>query len=331
MNLVGALYIYDEETKLPFISNFDITNESEESRVFRREVDLGSPNAGLYYPKFINITNYALEAIQPPYKGRRSAKIVVFFFDANKPVIFNKGAITQNQDNLLHTAEIKETLNYDEPGYMDEINNLYDCKPLMVDLAMQMAMSDGSLDKTEGIVIKNWIKQEIKMVSDSQKDDLKKSLNATLESSYKKISSKGNDDSILQEFNKKASRSSKYQLIEFCLDVLSADGVASEGELKKLEEMTKKMGLNYDEVQKMKDKTLIKIVSDSLSSGKPTSDESMVGLDKNLSNEDALKFIKKEYRKWNGRLNSLNSGNERDNAQRLLDTLARLRKKYEEK
>ncbi len=73
---------------------------------------------------------------------------------------------------------------------MDEINNLYDCKPLMVDLAMQMAMSDGSLDKTEGIVIKNWIKQEIKMASDSQKDDLKKSLNATLESSYKRISSK---------------------------------------------------------------------------------------------------------------------------------------------
>ena len=26
MNLVGALYIYDEETKLPFVSNFDITN-----------------------------------------------------------------------------------------------------------------------------------------------------------------------------------------------------------------------------------------------------------------------------------------------------------------
>ena len=95
--------------------------------------------------------------------------------------------------------------------------------------------------------------------------------------------------------------------------------------------MTKKMGLNYDEVQKMKDKTLVKIVSDSSSSGKPTSDESIVGLDKNLSNEDALKFIKKEYRKWNGRLNSLNPGNERDNAQRLLDTLARLRKKYEEK
>ena len=331
MNLVGALYIYDEETKLPFVSNFDITNESEDSMVFRREVDLGFQNAGLYYPKFVNITNYALEAIQPPHKGSRSVKIVVFFFDADKPVIFNNGVITQNQDNLLHIAEIKKTFTYDEPGYMDEINNLNDCKPLMVDLAMQMAMSDGSLDKTEGIVIKNWIKQEIKMASDSQKDDLKKSLNATLESSYKRISSKGNDDSILQEFNKKASRHIKYQLIEFCLDVLSADGVASEGELKKLESMTKKMGLNYDEVQKMKDKTLVKIVSDSSSSGKPTSDESIVGLDKNLSNEDALKFIKKEYRKWNGRLNSLNPGNERDNAQRLLDTLARLRKKYEEK
>ena len=50
-----------------------------------------------------------------------------------------------------------------------------------------------------------------------------------------------------------------------------------------------------------------------------------------LSKDEALIFIKKEYRKWNGRLNTLNSGNERDNAQRMLDALARLRKKYENK
>jgi len=133
----------------------------------------------------------------------------------------------------------------------------------------------------------------------------------------------------MRKLNKIASKSIKYKLIELCLEVLSADGVATEEELNTLETITKQMGLNYDEVQKLKDKTLVKIVTQPSSTTTSATDESIVGLKKNLSNEDAIRFIKKEYRKWNGRLNSLKPGNERDNAQRLLDTLARLRTKYE--
>ena len=329
MHIVGALYFYDDETGFPFHSTFDFNEESTKSKVFRRNIDLGFHDAGKYYSKFLTISSYTLEGIQPPHEGSRSVRIVAFFFDAANPVIFNNGWITQGKENLLHKSEIKKTLTYDDPGYMDEIDNAYNCKPLMVEIAMQMAMSDGSFDKSEGNIIKKWIKQEIQFTNDSKKDDLKKQLNDALESSYKKILSKGDVDSTIRKFNKLASKSIKYKLIEFCLDVLSADGVASEEELETLGVMTKQMGLNYDEVQKMKDKSLVKIVTQPSSSGKSATDESIVGLKKNLSNEDALKFIRKEYRKWNGRLNTLKPGNERDNAQRLLDTLARLRTKYE--
>jgi len=329
MNLVGALYFYDDETGIPFISSFDFHEESTKSRVFRRNIDLGFNDAGKYYPKFIPISNYALEGIRPPHKGSRSVKIVAFFFDAANPVIFNDGLITQGKENLLHVSEIKKTLTFNDSGYIDEMDNAYNCKPFMLEMAMQMAMSDGSFDKSEGNIIKKWIKQEIQFTTDSKKDALKKQLNDTLESSYKKILAKGDVDSTIRKFNKIASKSIKYKLIELCLDVLAADGVASEEELETLGVMTEKMGLNYNEVQKMKDKSLVKIVTQPSSSGKSATDESIVGLKKSLSNEDALKFIKKEYRKWNGRLNSLESGNERNNAQRLLDILARLRTKYE--
>ena len=63
--------------------------------------------------------------------------------------------------------------------------------------------------------------------------------------------------------------------------------------------------------------------------GQSASDESLIGMDTDLTKDEALQFIKKEYRKWNGRLNTLSPGNERDNAQRMLDALARLREKYE--
>ena len=98
-----------------------------------------------------------------------------------------------------------------------------------------------------------------------------------------------------------------------------------EEEYKKLVSLREKF--NYELQKDPKDKTLIKIDIKTSNTAHSASDESVVGLKEGLSNEDALKFIKKEYRKWNGRLTTLSPGNERDNAQRLLDQLATLRKK----
>jgi len=330
MNLVGVLYLYDDETKAPFVSNFTETDESPKSRVFRRNISFGFKEIGLYYENWQPITNYCLGGIRPPRKGNRKVNFAVFYFDADNPVIFNNGQIIQGKENVLHVSKISKTITFDEPGYMDEIENAFACKPLMVEIAMNMAMSDGVFDEAEGNIIKKWIKQEIGYAQDTKKDDLKKQLNDSLESSYKKILATGNVNSSIDKFNDIATKSFKYQLIELCLDILSADGVAAEEELKNLEALTDRIGLKFDEVQKMKDKALVRIVTKPSSTGQSATDESIVGLKKGLSNEDTLKFIKKEYRKWNGRLNILKPGNERDNAQRFLDTLARLRKKYEQ-
>ena len=87
--------------------------------------------------------------------------------------------------------------------------------------------------------------------------------------------------------------------------------------------------MDFDEVQKLKEKTLIDINLDTTLQGDSAADETIVGMDKNLSKDEALKFINREFKKWNGRLNSLEAGKKRDNAQLMLDTLSRLRKKYE--
>ena len=331
MELSAALYIYDDESNLPLLSNFAQTDESTNSRVFRRDINLGYQTPGLYFPKKVELTNVILEGIHHPHKGKRTLDFVMYFFDSKRPINFRNGNIVAKKDNLIHYASIKKVFDFDEPGYMDEIKNNYDSKSLMVEIAMQMAMSDGSLDKSEGNVIKRWIKKEVESASDSKKDELKENLNSSLESSYKKLSSGESIDSTITKFSEIASQNIKYQLIDLCLDVLSADGVADEAELKNLEDLTEKIGLSFNEVQKMKDKALVKIDTKSAEGGESASDESLLGMKTDLSNKEALTFIKKEYRKWNGRLNSLNAGNERDNAQRMLDALARLRKKYESK
>ena len=329
MDLSAALYLYDSETNLPFLSNFSQTDESPDSRVFRRDVNFGYGAPGQYFPNPVPLSNIILEGIQHPHQGERNINVILYFFDKNYPVIFRDGAMVQGKENLIHYSDLKVSLSFDEPGYMDEIENADAAKPLMVEIAMQMAMSDGSLDKSEGDIIKKWIKNQIKSVSESKKDELKNRLNNSLESSYEKLSNGEDISNSIKKFNSLASKNLKYQLIEFCLDVLSADGVADEAELKNLENLTLEIDLNFDEVKRMKDKTLVKIQTKPSSGGQSASDESLTGMDIDLTKDEALQFIKKEYRKWNGRLNTLSPGNERDNAQRMLDALARLREKYE--
>lgn len=329
MDLSAALYLYDSETNLPFLSNFSQTDESPDSRVFRRDVNFGYGAPGQYFPNPVPLSNIILEGIQHPHQGERNINVILYFFDKNYPVIFRDGAMVQGKENLIHYSDLKVSLSFDEPGYMDEIENADAAKPIMVEIAMQMAMSDGSLDKSEGDIIKKWIKNQIKSVSESKKDELKNRLNNSLESSYEKLSNGEDISNSIKKFNSLASKNLKYQLIEFCLDVLSADGVADEAELKNLENLTLEIDLNFDEVKRMKDKTLVKIQTKPSSGGQSASDESLIGMDIDLTKDEALQFIKKEYRKWNGRLNTLSPGNERDNAQRMLDALARLREKYE--
>jgi uncharacterized tellurite resistance protein B-like protein len=329
MDLSAALYLYDSETNLPFLSNFSQTDESPDSRVFRRDVNFGYGAPGQYFPNPVPLSNIILEGIQHPHQGERNINVILYFFDKNYPVIFRDGAMVQGKENLIHYSDLKVSLSFDEPGYMNEIENADAAKPLMVEIAMQMAMSDGSLDKSEGDIIKKWIKNQIKSVSESKKDELKNRLNNSLESSYEKLSNGEDISNSIKKFNSLASKNLKYQLIEFCLDVLSADGVADEAELKNLENLTLEIDLNFDEVKRMKDKTLVKIQTKPSSGGQSASDESLIGMDIDLTKDEALEFIKKEYRKWNGRLNTLSPGNERDNAQRMLDALARLREKYE--
>ena len=58
--------------------------------------------------------------------------------------------------------------------------------------------------------------------------------------------------------------------------------------------------------------------------------EGLLGIDPTWSNKKILAHLGKEFTKWNGRMNSLPEGEERDSAQNMLDRIAETRKKYAE-
>lgn len=333
MHLVGALYIDDKETNLPFLSNFSDTDESPESRVFFQEIDFGYQDAGKYLPNWTPLAGFFLEGIQHPKKGERVLNIDIFWFDKNNPVKFFNGRIIQGQENILHQTRSQKSLTFTEDGYMDLAENSRKAKPIMIGIGMGMAMSDGSLDVKEGNVLKNWIKKQINAESESNKENLKNLLNDALEKSFNQQKSGFNVEEEIKLFNELAPKNLKYQLIELCLDILSADGVADSKELIMLRELTEKLDLNFDEVQNMKDKAILNLdlSKNSQLQSDTDQDEIDVGMKEKLTKKEALDFIKNEFKKWNGRLNSLKDSSQREHAQKMLDALARLRKKYEDR
>ena len=54
-------------------------------------------------------------------------------------------------------------------------------------MAMAVAMSDGSLDDEEGIVIKEWIQKIISLFGESRQIELKDKYNLALKEGYQEI------------------------------------------------------------------------------------------------------------------------------------------------
>ena len=107
----------------------------------------------------------------------------------------------------------------------------------------------------------HWIKKELSLVNDLKESKTEKTLNDSLETSYKKISEGKSFWNAIKKLNENASKILKYQVIELCLDILSADGVAEEWELKLLKDLSLKLGLDYEKNKKMKEKNLLKVES----------------------------------------------------------------------
>jgi tellurite resistance protein len=197
---------------------------------------------------------------------------------------------------------------------------------LSVKIGMAVAMADGSLDDAEGEVLKHWIKKTIAPFSDEKRESLKSLYNDALRESYQQAKS---GDLILskltERMNEIGEKSAKYETIELCFEVMAADGVADAEELSTIHKVAEALDLDFDEVTKMRDQTIVDLDA---SASTATGIESLLGIDPSWSKEQTKKHLRSEFQKWNNRLNALPDGDERNNAQAMLGAIAEARQKY---
>ncbi|MDB3951051.1 TerB family tellurite resistance protein [Gammaproteobacteria bacterium] len=316
--------LFDKTTSLPIVSTFEMTSE-ESSRVFEHAVSIGNMQ-DKYWPDWSRVSALIPESLIGPHKGTRTLQLQCFLWYEHLKPEFERGYLPEDTTGGINVFTHEFNFHLTNPGYLEVDDERLEVQVASIKLAISIAMADGTLDKSEGTEIKNWVKGIVDSAGESQRDEIKETLNNALEEAYNEVKSSPIDiEQVCADIKDIGSSADKFDLIELCLDVMAADGEADKEELKQIEQISKLVGIDYDEISKMKDQRLIKL--DPTSSSNSGLEEKL-DIDPEWDNEKINKHILSLYGKWNGRLNSLSEGIERENAQKMLDLIAEARKKY---
>ena len=312
-----------DEIRWPVISLLEELQEQDSLCFEYRQNIEATPNS--IWSEWVQAAPLFPFMLQAPYKGLRNIEASIVFFTNDGNARFDRGFITESSEILAVLTE-SFTFNFKETGFREESENQKEGSELAIKVALAVAMADGSLDDSEGEVIQTWMKKNLDMMSESQQEDMRPRLNAALKEGYEEAQ---NGTLLLsplcERISEIASAKSKYDAIDLCMDVMAADGVAEESELAVIDSIASAIGLDMTEINRIKEE---RMVSSNLQA---TSGNALVilGIDESMTKREKQKQLRSEFKKWNDRLTSLPAGEERNNAQRMLDLVAEAKAKID--
>lgn len=266
----------------------------------------------------------------PPRGGKRRLAAVIRIVDADNSPKIVAGRANADHPGLLWQTEIGFDWTYDGKGYEEAAEHRDEARALSVKIAMAVAMADGNLDGAEGVLMQCWIKREVSSYEGGKRERLKNLYNAALRESFAEAKrGELNIDELAARLNEIGEKPIKYEAMELCFDVMSADGVAHPEEMETLRRLAKTLELDMREVEGMRDKAVVGMSADFSDGG--DSAENLLGIDPGWGAGRVEKHLRAEFAKWNGRLETLPAGAARDNAQRMLDAIAEAKKNFGER
>jgi len=277
------------------------------------------------YMEWIRIGIVPLEILQSTFGGRQQLLIVTRLVDMDNIPAVSLGF--EDPDSVLSLwSNVQEYEHiFINKGYREEAENIDKARALSIEIGMAVAMADGGLDDTEGAVLKEWIEKVLDTFDGEKEKELKKVYNDAMKSSYQLAESGdlvlGN---ICKQLNDIGEAAQKYEALELAHKVMAADGIVHAKEMKVIHKVADALGIDADELASIRDQQIVAldVTVDNLDL------ESLLGIDPSWSNSKTLKHLRQEYQKWNSRLNTLPEGSERENAQKMLDSIAKARKRY---
>ena len=188
---------------------------------------------------------------------------------------------------------------------------------LAVALGFAISACDGQMSEEEIHTIESWAKTNITASTDARK--FHKAITAT-----KAFFHDGNNidcSGICREIADKSPLAHRYKIIELCMKVASADGIAKTIELEFLRSLSIWLELNYTTVAMMMETFVPVNIQETPDA------EFILGLDENMSQKDRHEKLNREYKKWNGRVTNPDHSI-RIQAKKMIELISSLRNNY---
>lgn len=318
--LITSIHTKDGKDLAPIMSLHDAVKEPD-SFAFQQIQPLGriEPNTG--WNNWINIAYIPLDFIQPARGGDLELQVITRLVDINNPPAIKYGFGEAGLAAVVTSYEY----HFEGKGYLEADEDVKKSRAISVKIGMAVAMADGTLDDSEGNTLKDWIKNKIEIFSESEQKDLKKLYNDAMKESHKL--SKSGDLSLgelCKQMNDIAEMPQKLEAMELAYKVMGADGVIDKSEMEVINKVAKALDIDPNELEKLRDKEIVSVQNTT----EAINIEELLDIDSSWSDKEIKAHLAKEFQKWNNRLNALDEGEERINAQQMLDYIAEARKKY---
>ncbi|MDE2644313.1 MAG: hypothetical protein OXI05_00535 [Bacteroidota bacterium] len=270
------------------------------------------------------------EFVMGPYSGKRKIEAVVRLIDVDDPAHIAGGEVIGGFDALLWTGKIRFNYPLYGVGYIQLAKQRRRIESIVLRLATAVALSDGTLDSEEI----QTLQERLDYWSTEARfnfDGLSEQQRST---SYKGMMSRAlakaranelDVTSLLKSMRRSAGETFWHEALELCYNVTSANGIAHASQLRLLRQIADSSGLDPRELAKLRDQ---KIIDFGITSRVASPTDELLGIDSSWDVAKIRRHLRKEYRKWNGRLNTIPEGEARKNAQGVLNMIGEAYKNY---
>ena len=219
--------------------------------------------------------------------------------------------------DILSYSSSEIEVEYKQPGYLEINRRKYN------DLKIALSLALNQDDKNNQKANLEKIKDSVRYGDFTVEGNIHKIL--SLKKNYKKyLNEKLNLDNILKDLKKNSVIHERYEIIDFLLNLATQDETFNSKENKFIDKVSKELELNkekYQEIKKQKTSS-VKFVD----FGEEV-EESVFGINKDMTKDEKLKILRKEYSRWNALTNNTDKMI-RERAKEMRDLAANLRSQY---
>ena len=300
--------------------------QEDETFCYQYTTDVGVIQENYGYARWVGVGVVVPDLLQPPRTGTRKLVACVRLIDQNEPPVITSG-FHDDEAKLLWSGVHEFNLQFDEAGYLDELEGSREAAKASVKLAVSVAMADGTLHEREALIIQNWMQKKLASVAQQSRDSWKADLNSAFKDGFQQASSGSLSYSVLTNIlSEKGSTANNTECVDLLFAIIGADAEVNASELALAKKIAAALNVDTEEVQRIADRSLIGVEAKVSSSSEL---EDLLGIDPSWSDEAIKKHLREQFQKWNNRLTSLTDLAERENAQRMLTLISDARKKYQ--